>query len=170
MRFLFVTLVLSRRKKMNVSQRGIDLIKRFEGVILHSYLCPKGVLTVGVGHTGPDVTKDMVITEKEAENLLKKDLRKFEGKLNFSLEHDNVNLNQNQFDACISFIFNLGFSAFIFSTLYKKLKQGDYSGAGEEFLKWVYITKTDPKTGERVKIRLKGLETRRNAERDLFLS
>ena len=153
---------------MNVSQKGIDLITRFEGIILHSYLCPKGVLTIGVGHTGSDVTKDMLITEKEAENLLKKDLRKFESKLNYSLEHDNVNLNQNQFDACISFIFNLGFSAFIFSTLYKKLKQKDYAGASDEFLKWVYITKTV--NGERVKIRLKGLETRRNAERDLFLS
>ncbi|MBQ1394264.1 MAG: lysozyme, partial [Lachnospiraceae bacterium] len=96
---------------MNVSQKGIDLIKRFEGVILHSYLCPKGVLTVGVGHTGSDVTKDMVITEKEAEQLLKKDLKLFESKLNYSIEHDHVVLNQNQFDACISFIFNLGFSA-----------------------------------------------------------
>ena len=153
---------------MKTSQRGVDLITRFEGVILHSYLCPKGVLTVGVGHTGSDVTKDMVITEKEAENLLKKDLRKFESKLNFSLEQDNITLNQNQFDACISFIFNLGFSAFIFSTLYKKLKAGDFDGASDEFLKWVYITKTV--NGEKVKLRLKGLETRRNAERDLFLS
>lgn len=153
---------------METSQRGIDLIKRYEGVILHSYLCPKGVLTVGVGHTGSDVTKDMVITEKEAENLLKKDLRKFESNLNYSIENDGIELNQNQFDACISFIFNLGFSAFIFSTLYKKLKQGDYEGASDEFLKWVYITKTVG--GERVKIRLKGLEQRRNAERDLFLS
>ena len=155
---------------MNVSQKGIDLITRFEGVILHSYLCPKGVLTIGVGHTGSDVTKDMVITEKEAENLLKKDLKKFESKLNYSIEQDHVNLNQNQFDACISFIFNLGFSAFIFSTLYKKLKQGDYEGASDEFLKWVYITKTDKLTGERFKLKLKGLEQRRKAERDLFLS
>lgn len=153
---------------MNVSQRGIDLIKRFEGVILHSYLCPKGVLTVGVGHTGSDVTKDMVITEKEAEQLLKKDLKLFESKLNYSLEHDNVKLNQNQFDACISFIFNLGFSAFIFSTLYKKLKQGDYEGASNEFTKWVYITKTDKLTGERFKLKLKGLEQRRKAEQELF--
>ncbi len=153
---------------MKTSQRGIDLIKRFEGVILHSYLCPKNVLTIGVGHTGSDVTKDMVITEKEAEQLLKKDLRKFESKLNYSLEHDNVSLNQNQFDACISFIFNLGFSAFIFSTLYKKLKAGDYAGASAEFTKWVYITKTDPLTGERFKVKLKGLETRRKAEQELF--
>ena len=155
---------------MNVSQKGIDLITRFEGVILHSYLCPKGVLTVGVGHTGSDVTKDMVITEKEAEQLLKKDLKLFESKLNYSIEHDHVVLNQNQFDACISFIFNLGFSAFIFSTLYKKLKAGDFDGASDEFLKWVYITKTDKLTGERFKLKLKGLEQRRKAERDLFLS
>ena len=153
---------------METSQRGIDLIKRYEGVILHSYLCPANKLTIGVGHCGEDVKQGMVITEKEAENLLKKDLRKFESKLNYSLEHDNVNLNQNQFDACISFIFNLGFSAFIFSTLYKKLKAGDYTGASNEFLKWVYITKTV--NGERIKIRLKGLETRRKAERELFLS
>lgn len=153
---------------MKTSQKGIDLIKRHEGLITHAYLCPAGKLTIGVGHTGPDVTKDMVITEKEAENLLKKDLRKIESKLNFSLEHDNVNLNQNQFDALCSFAYNLGFSAFIFSTLYKKLKAGDYTGASDEFLKWVYITKTV--NGERIKIRLKGLETRRKAERELFLS
>ena len=153
---------------MKTSQKGIDLIKRYEGVILHSYLCPANKLTIGAGHTGPDVTKDMVITEKEAENLLKKDLRKFESKLNYSISHDHVVLNQNQFDACISFIFNLGFSAFIFSTLYKKLKAGDYTGAADEFPRWVYITKTVE--GEKVKIRLKGLETRRKAERELFLS
>mgnify|MGYP002574720644 CR=1 FL=1 len=153
---------------MEISQRGINLIKRHEGVILHSYLCPKGVLTVGVGHTGSDVTEGMIITEEEAENLLKKDLKKIEDKLNFSIEHDNITLNQNQFDACISFIFNLGFSAFIFSTLYKKLEQGDYAGASAEFPKWIYITKTDKLTGERFKVKLKGLETRRKSEQELF--
>ena len=153
---------------METSQKGINLIKRYEGLVTHSYLCPANKRTVGFGHSGEDVKQGMVITEKEAENLLKKDLRKFESKLNFSLEHDNVNLNQNQFDACISFIFNLGFSAFIFSTLYKKLKQGDYAGASAEFPKWIYITKTDPETGERFKIKLKGLEFRRKSEQELF--
>ena len=153
---------------MKTSQKGIDLIKRHEGLITHAYLCPAGKLTIGVGHTGSDVTKDMVITEKEAEQLLNQDLKKFESKLNYSIEHDHVTLNQNQFDACISFIFNLGFSAFIFSTLYKKLKAGDYTGAADEFPRWVYITKTVD--GEKVKIRQKGLETRRKAERELFLS
>ena len=152
---------------MNVSQRGIDLIKRYEGFVSHAYLCPAGRYTIGWGHI-KDVKKGDVVTEAQAENLLKQDLKLFESKLNYSVQHDNVNLNQNQFDACISFIFNLGFSAFIFSTLYKKLKAGDYTGASDEFPKWVYITKTV--NGEKVKLRLKGLETRRNAERDLFLS
>lgn len=153
---------------METSQRGIDLIKRYEGLVTHSYLCPANKLTVGYGHCGEDVKQGMVITEGEAENLLKKDLKKIEDKLNFSLKHDNITLNQNQFDACISFIFNLGFSAFIFSTLYKKLKQGDYAGASEEFMKWIYITKTDPETRERFKLKLKGLEFRRKSEQELF--
>lgn len=155
---------------METSQRGKDLIKRFEGLITHSYLCPANKLTVGYGHCGEDVKQGMVITEKEAEQLLKKDLKKIEGKLNWSIEHDHVKLNQNQFDACISFIFNLGFSAFIFSTLYKKLKAGDYAGASAEFPKWVYITKTNKLTGERVKLKLKGLEQRRKSEQELFNS
>lgn len=153
---------------MQVSQKCVDLVKRFEGLVTRAYKCPAGVLSVGYGHTGHDVVPFMIITEEEAENLLKKDLRKFESKLNYSLSHDHVVLNQNQFDACISFIFNLGFSAFIFSTLYKKLKAGDYTGAADEFPRWVYITKYVD--GEKVKIRIKGLETRRRAERELFLS
>lgn len=153
---------------METSQRGIDLIKRYEEAILHSYLCPANKLTVGYGHCGEDVKESMIITKEEAENLLKKDLKKFEGKLNYAIEHDNITLNQNQFDACISFIFNLGFSAFIFSTLYKKLKAGDYAGASAEFPKWVYITKIDPETGERFKLKLKGSEARRKSEQELF--
>lgn len=155
---------------MNFSQKCVDLIKRFEGYSSHAYLCPANKITIGWGHCSKDLKLGQTITEAEAENLLKQDLKNFESKLNYSLEHDKVELNQNQFDACISFIFNLGFSAFIFSTLYKKLKAGDYTGASNEFLKWVYITKIDKLTGERFKLKLKGLETRRNAERDLFLS
>lgn len=152
---------------MKTSQKGIDLIKRYEGLVTHAYLCPAGKLTIGWGHI-KDVKKGDVVTEAEAEELLKQDLKLFESKLNYSLSHDHVVLNQNQFDACISFIFNLGFSAFIFSTLYKKLKAGDYAGAADEFPKWVYITKYVD--GEKVKIKQKGLETRRKAERELFLS
>ena len=153
---------------MIVSQKGVDLVKRFEGFVSHAYVCPKGVLTIGVGHTGSDVYQGQTITPEEAERLLHKDLNKFASKISYSLEQDKISVNQNQFDALCSFAFNLGYSALVFSTLWKKLKAGDYDGASDEFLKWVYITKTVG--GERVKIRLKGLETRRNAERDLFLS
>lgn len=158
------------RVNMQASEKCYDLIKRFEGVILHSYLCPKNVWTIGVGHTGSDVTKDMVITEGEAERLLKRDVQKFASNITYSLEQDHITVNQNQFDALCSFAFNLGYSALVFSTLWKKLKQGDYEGASAEFTKWVYITKTDPKTGERFKVKLKGLETRRKAEQELFNS
>lgn len=151
--------------QVQVSHKGIELVKRFECFISKAYLCPSGYKTIGFGHRTDEMT---TITEPEAENLLKKDLKKIEDNLNYCLEHDNINLNQNQFDACISFIFNLGFSAFIFSTLYEKLKQGDYAGASAEFPKWVYITKTDKLTGERFKVKLKGLEQRRKAEQELF--
>ena len=150
---------------MNVSQKGIELVKRYEGFISKTYLCPAGYKTIGFGHRTDEMT---TITEPEAENLLRRDLNKFASKISYSLEQDKITVNQNQFDALCSFAFNLGFSALVFSTLWKKLKQGDYEGASDEFLKWVYITKNV--NGERVKIRLKGLETRRNAERELFLS
>lgn len=61
---------------MQVSQKCIELVKRYECFISKAYLCPKGVLAIGVGHTGSDVKKGMIITEEEAENLLKKDLKK----------------------------------------------------------------------------------------------
>ena len=153
---------------METSERGKDLIKRFEGLITHSYLCPANKLTIGYGHTGSDVTEGMIITEKEAENLLKKDLKQLASKITYSLEQDHITVNQNQFDALCSFAFNLGYSALVFSTLWKKLKQGDFEGASNEFLKCVYITKTDPETGERFKIKLKCLEFRRKSEQELF--
>ena len=153
---------------MQVSQKCIDLVKRYEGFISYSYLCPANKLTIGFGHTGSDVKQGMVITESEAEILLKKDLNKFASKITYSLEQDKIKVNQNQFDALCSFAFNLGFSALVFSTLWKKLKQGDYAGASAEFPKWVYITKIDKLTGEHFKVKLKGLETRRKAEQELF--
>ena len=150
---------------MQVSQKCIDLVKRFECFISKAYLCPSGYKTIGFGHRTDEIT---TITEPEAENLLKKDLNKLASKISYSLERDKIKVNQNQFDALCSFAFNLGYSALVFSTLWKKLKQGDYAGASAEFPKWVYITKTDPETGERFKIKLKGSETRRKAEQELF--
>lgn len=152
---------------MQVSEKCISLVKRYEGLVTHAYLCPAGYLTAGYGHRA-NVTKDTVMTEEEADHLLRKDLNQFASKITYSLEQDHITVNQNQFDALCSFAFNLGYSALVFSTLWKKLKQGDYEGASNEFTKWVYITKTDPLTGERFKVKLKGLETRRKAEQELF--
>lgn len=153
---------------MQVSQKCIDLVKRFEGLVTRAYKCPAGVLSVGYGHTGKDVVPFMIITEEEAEKLLHRDLAKFASNITYSLEQDHITVNQNQFDALCSFAFNLGYSALVFSTLWKKLKQGDYAGASNEFPKWVYITKIDKLTGEHFKVKLKGLETRRKAEQELF--
>lgn len=150
---------------MQVSHKGIELVKRFECFISKAYLCPSGYKTIGFGHRTDEMT---TITEPEAENLLKKDLNQLASKITYSLEHDNITLNQNQFDALCSFAFNLGYSALVFSTLWKKLKQGDYEGASDEFLKCVYITKIDKLTGERFKLKLKGLEFRRKSEQELF--
>lgn len=150
---------------MQVSQKCIDLVKRHEVFISKTYVCPSGYKTIGFGHRTDEMT---TITEPEAENLLKKDLNQLASKITYSLEHDNITLNQNQFDALCSFAFNLGYSALVFSTLWKKLKQGDYEGASDEFLKCVYITKIDKLTGERFKLKLKGLEQRRKSEQELF--
>lgn len=150
---------------MQVSNKGIELVKRYEVFISKTYVCPSGYKTIGFGHRTDEMT---TITEPEAENLLRRDLNKFASKITYSLEHDNITLNQNQFDALCSFAFNLGYSALVFSTLWKKLKQGDYEGASDEFLKCVYITKIDKLTGERFKLKLKGLEQRRKSEQELF--
>ena len=100
---------------------NLNIIKNHEGLRLKAYKCSAGVLTIGYGHT-KDVTHDMVITEPDAELLLIQDIIYFEKQLN-SL---NLNLNQNQFDALISWIFNLGFYAFMDSTLKRLIERGNY--------------------------------------------
>lgn len=91
---------------MKISKKGIELIKKWEGCRLKAYYCPAGVLTIGYGHTGKDVKWGMVITESKAESLLVKDLEKFEKKVN--KYNDVYNFNQNQFDALVSFAYNIG--------------------------------------------------------------
>lgn len=87
---------------MRTSEKGIELIKKFEGCRLYAYYCPAGVLTIGYGHT-KGVYKGMRISEKKAEELLKSDLIKYE-----SIVNKIPGLNQNQFDALVSFTFNCG--------------------------------------------------------------
>lgn len=118
---------------MRTSAIGIDLIKRFEGCRLSAYLCPAGILTVGYGHTGSDVHSDSEITQEQAERLLVNDLRRFEASV---IKSVTIPLAQCQFDALVSFSFNLGLGSLKNSTLLRKLNAGDYVGASTEFLKW----------------------------------
>ena len=145
---------------MKTGQKGINLIKKYEGLQLKQYICPAGKVTIGYGHTGADVKKGMVITKEQAEALLVKDLVKFEGELNAAMTKHNVKLNQNQFDALISFLYNFGIGTLLSSTLWRFLKEGNYLQAAGQFERWVHV-------GHK---KLQGLIARREDEEALFLS
>lgn len=147
-------------KRMNVaqlstSQEGVDLIKFYEGLGLEAYKDSVGVTTIGYGHTST-AKRGEIITEQEAENLLKKDLETFEEGLTRLVK---VPLTQYEYDALISFSFNLGLGNLGSSTLLKKVNSQDYVNAADEFVKWIYA-------GGKV---LNGLVKRRKAEREMFL-
>lgn len=139
-----------------ISQTGIDLIKSFEGCSLKAYRCPANVLTIGYGHTG-GVKEGQVITQQEAERLLRVDLGSYESAVN---KYVKAIINQNQFDALVSFAYNCGCGALQKSTLLKYLNQGMYKEAADQFDLW-------NKGGGQV---LKGLVRRRAAEKELFLT
>lgn len=141
---------------MKVSQTGLDLIKRFEGLETKAYRCPAGILTIGYGHT-TGVKEGDNCTPEQAEVWLREDCQVAELTVSANV---NVHLNQNQFDALVSFIFNLGSGNFVKSTLLKKLNTSDYRGAADELDRWV-------NAGGR---KLAGLVKRRAAEKALFLS
>lgn len=148
---------------MDISQKGLDLIKEFEGLRLKPYRDVAGVPTIGWGSTyyrdNKKVTmNDNPITEDEANSLLayiaNKDFGSFINKV------VKVELNQNQFDALVSFAYNLGNGNLQNSTLLKKINSGDFIGASNEFIKWNKVGKTE----------LAGLTKRREKEKKLFLS
>ena len=141
---------------MNTSPKGIALIKEFEGLRLKAYQCPGGVWTIGYGHTA-GVKSGMVITEAQAEEYLKADLIAFERYLNGL----GLALNQNQFDALVSFIYNVGTGNFSSSTLLRKVRANPQDNSiMDEFLRWVY-------SKGRV---LPGLQRRRLDEMKLYFS
>jgi len=146
---------------MKTSDRGISLIKEFEGCRLTAYLDSVGVWTIGYGWTypvdGKSIRRGMTINQATAERLLKTGLVGYENDI---LKLVRVRLNQNQFDALVSFAYNLGARALSTSTLLRKLNTGDYRAAADEFLRW-------DKAGGQT---LTGLTRRRKAERELFLS
>lgn len=140
---------------------NVNAIKEHEGLRLKAYKDSVGVWTIGYGDTGPDVVEGLVITKEQAENRLRKRLREFEG---YVLKYVRVGLNQNQFDALVSLVYNIGPTNFSSSTLLKKLNAGDYQGAADQFLVW----NKGRVNGKLVVI--KGLSNRRTAERQLFMS
>lgn len=141
---------------MRTSQRGINLIKQHEGLRLEAYRCPAGVFTIGYGHT-VGVRRGDVIDERRAEYLLEEDLKKFEAVVN----RECPGVNQNQFDALVSFTFNLGERNLLKSTLLKCVKANPNNlNIRTELLRW------NRANGEV----LPGLTRRRKAEADLYFS
>ncbi|MBQ0054166.1 MAG: lysozyme [Bacteroidales bacterium] len=141
---------------MKTSQNGIDLIKSFEGFRQYAYKCPAGVWTIGYGHT-KGVSVGMAVTKARAEQLLREDLRWAEDAVNREVK---VELNQNQFDALVSFVFNLGATNFHNSTLLRVVNSNpdDFAKIEEQFMRW------DKSHG----VRLLGLTKRRYAEYSLY--
>lgn len=143
------------------NQAGIDLIKASEGCELLSYPDPatKGPpITVGYGHTGPEVTLGLKITQEQAEEYLKQDLEKFEKGVEGLVK---VSISDNEFAALVCFSYNVGLGNLGSSTLLKLLNAGNpKSEVAEQFLRW-------DKAAGKV---LPGLTTRRAAEKALFLT
>ncbi|AEN65811.1 glycoside hydrolase family 24 [Enterobacter soli] len=146
---------------MQTSDKGIALIKEFEGCKLTAYQDSVGVWTIGYGWTQPvdgkPIRAGMTIKQETAERLLKTGLVSYESDVSRLVK---VGLTQGQFDALVAFTYNLGARSLSTSTLLRKLNAGDYTGAAAEFMSW-------NKAGGKA---LKGLTRRREAERALFLS
>ena len=139
---------------MRASEKAYSLIRQFEGLRLTAYRCPAGVWTVGYGHTF-GVVPGMSVTKEQAEEQLRHDIARAENIVNAEC----LNLRQCQFDALVSFVFNVGGRNFRKSTLLKKIKANpDDNSIMDEFLRWVYAEG----------VVLPGLQKRRFAEMRLY--
>ena len=141
---------------MNISDAGLKLIMDSEGLRLKAYQDSVGVWTIGYGHT-KGVAEGLEINEADARDLLLEDVKSSEDCVTDNVQ---VALTQGQYDALVSFVFNLGCGAFHGSTLLHELNAGNYKAAAEQFGRWVHA-------GSEV---LPGLVTRRANEKALFLS
>lgn len=139
-----------------ISPKGLSLLQTYEGCKLTPYLDQRGVITIGYGHTGPEVNWSLHYTPDDALTVLKKDLNFAEVEVDKNI---TVALNDNEFSALVCFSYNVGCKAFHLSTLRTLLNQNKKSLAGDEFLKWIHVN------GEVSQ----GLLNRRIAERALFL-
>ena len=141
---------------MKASEKAYSLIRQFEGLRLTAYKCPSGAWTVGYGHTS-GVMPGMDITKEVAEELLRQDIATAEK----IVSAECPSLRQCQFDALVSFVFNVGGGNFLNSTLLKKVKANpDDNSIIDEFLRWVYSKG----------VVLQGLQKRRLAEMRLYFS
>lgn len=144
---------------LRTSADGLSVIKTFEGLRLSAYKCPAGIMTIGYGHTNaagdPTVTAGLVISREDAERILRNDLVQYENAVN---RYVKAELSQCQFDALVSFTYNVGVGAFAKSTLVKKIDAGKLDEVPAEFMKWT-------KGGGR---ELPGLVRRRRAEAKLW--
>ena len=141
---------------MKASEKAYSLIRQFEGLRLTAYRCPAGIWTIGFGHTS-GVVPGMAITKEQAKAFLQQDIVAVENVVNAEC----LNLRQCQFDAIVSFVFNVGGSNFRKSTLLKKVKVNpDDNSILDEFLRWVYAKG----------VVLPGLQRRRLAEIRLYFS
>ena len=144
---------------MKTSDRGINLIAEFEGFESRIYNDAAGYATIGFGHLlkpGEHARFKNGISRQEGVQLLREDIKVAEKAVS---EYTDVDLSQNEFDALVSFTFNLGGGAFRRSTLLRKLNEGDRAEAADQLLRW-------NRAGGRV---LRGLTRRREAERTMFL-
>lgn len=151
-------------KQRKIGPLGKRLIQKYEGLKLEAYPDPGtggDPWTIGYGHTGPEVKKGLKITSQQADELLAKDLEKFEkGVCRLVSPNVLIDLSQNQFDALVCFSYNVGLTNLEKSTLLERVNERRFEEASKEFEKW---TKAAGKV-------LPGLIKRRIAERDLFLS
>tara|TARA_B100001778_G_scaffold63537_1_gene49781 strand:+ start:1809 stop:2300 length:492 start_codon:yes stop_codon:yes gene_type:complete len=144
-----------QEKQMKISNNGLDLIKHFEGLVLKAYKCPAGVWTIGYGHT-KDVQPGDEWSESNADHMLEVEMEEYEGYI-----HDSVTapINQDQFDALVSWVYNLGGGNLKASTMLKVLNAGQYEEVPAQMMRW-------NKAGGKV---LEGLTRRRQAEANLFM-
>jgi lysozyme len=138
-----------------LNQKGIDLIKKWEGLRLEAYKDPAGIWTIGYGITN-NVFPGLKITEDEAEKKLDDKIAKIEDFLDRAVKTE---LTDNQWSALVCLIYNIGMLAFTNSTLLKLLNIKRYIAAGEEFLRWIKINGVPSQ----------GLLNRRLEEKKLFM-
>lgn len=141
---------------MKLSENGLALIRKHEGFRAVAYRDGGGILTIGYGSTH-GVTEGMTITPEQADDMLVAEVKDDEACVNGAV---TVPLTQNEFDALVDFVYNLGCHAFRGSTLLRKLNESDYDGAAKEILKWNHDNG----------VVIAGLTARRKDEQELFES